>query len=133
MYRSQKIPINTGKTGYSKGPKMAFTPQFTPLSTFYQSAGRAPPVISLVIISGGVFLLGRYQGSAADGGRPSGGRHKEIVGAIRRKVWTCGRSGARLSASLPCDACDGSQGHKGEGAGKIKKAPRLSFPKAPEA
>ena len=46
---------------------MAFTPQFTPLSTFYQSAGRAPPVISIVIISGGVFLLGRYQGSAADG------------------------------------------------------------------
>lgn len=69
MYRSQKGPINTGKTGHSKGPKMAFTPRFTPLSTFYQSAGRAPPVISIVIISGGVFLLGRYQGSTAEGGK----------------------------------------------------------------
>lgn len=132
MYRSQKSPINTEKTGHSKGPKMAFTPQFTPLNTFYQSAGRAPPVISIVIISDGVFLLGRYQGSAAEGSRPSGGRHKEIVGAIRRKVWTCCRSGARLSASLPCDACDGSQEHKGEGAGKIKRPPGFHFRRRPK-
>lgn len=40
---------------------------------------------------------------------------------------------ARLGAFLFCDSCGASHGHKGEGTGKNKKAPRLPFPRAPKA
>ena len=38
------------------------------------------------------FSFGQIPGERCRRGSPYGGRHKEIVGAIRRKVWTCCRS-----------------------------------------